>query len=189
MTLNQRRAADPVYPDVERANVILYRQTVGLLDKLDRARDRLDQVERLDLTAAYVRPATIAAARHRFTYYAAAAERAGLIRPMKGPTLADLTRSPADNHERQPRLPIDPDAGFPTMSAMEFAILRESIGTQQEVATELQTARKSIGRWERGDRPVPGIAAAAIKLLADVAKARRERTHAAVAEIMADASR
>jgi len=86
---------------------------------------------------------------------------------------------------RQSRLPIDPDAGFPTMPPEDFTRLRESIGTQVEVAVELRTARRTVGRWERGDRPVPGIAAVAIQLLADVAAERRKRTEDAVAGIMA----
>ena len=82
---------------------------------------------------------------------------------------------------------IDPDAGFPTMPAATFLALRESVGTQADVAVELQTARRTVGRWERGDRPVPGIAAVAMTLLADKARLRRELTAAAVRDIQPDA--
>lgn len=84
------------------------------------------------------------------------------------------------------RRPVDPDAGFPTMSAMEFTMKRESIGTQADVAIELQTARRTVGRWERGERPVPGIAAVAITLLAEKAALRRDLTAAAVRDMRAD---
>lgn len=79
----------------------------------------------------------------------------------------------------------DPDAGFPVMPAVDFLQLREACGTQMEVAVELMTSRKSLGRWERGERPVPGIAAAAIRLLAAEAARRAKRTRKAIADIAA----
>lgn len=104
--------------------------------------------------------------------------------------MTDASRSPADDHEagRQRRLPIDPDAGFPTMSRLDFVRLRERVGTQHEAAVEMQTARRTLGRWERGDRPIPGVAAVCIRLLAEEADRRRARTEAAVAEIVAERS-
>lgn len=104
--------------------------------------------------------------------------------------MTSTSRPPADDAKapRQGRLAIDPDAGFPTMPAEEFYALRVSIGEQKEVAIELETARRTLGRWERNERPVPGIAAVAIRLLAEKAAARRERTLEAVAGIMAEQS-
>lgn len=100
--------------------------------------------------------------------------------------MSSLERSPADEFEagRQPRLPtLDADAGFPTMPAFEFFELRERCGTQAEVAIELQTARRTMGRWERGERPVPGIAAVAIRMLAERVEARRKLTAEAISDI------
>ena len=99
--------------------------------------------------------------------------------------MTDPSQAIADDQGagRQRALPIDPDSGFPTMSCLEFVRLREAIGTQVEVAIELQTARRTLGRWERGDRPVPGIAAVAIRLLAEKAAARRDFTEAAIANM------
>ncbi len=71
------------------------------------------------------------------------------------------------------------------MSAGEFQTLRETIGTQESVADDLQTDRRTLGRWERGERPVPGIAAAAIRLLAQQAAANRAATLRAVSEMEA----
>jgi len=67
------------------------------------------------------------------------------------------------------------------MSAARFCAIRESIGSQEEVAKELYTARRTFGRWESGERPVPGIAAAAIELLAQAHRERQRRTQDAIA--------
>lgn len=75
------------------------------------------------------------------------------------------------------------------MSFVEFVKIRETIGTQADVATELETARRTFGRWERGERPVPGIAAAAIKLLAAEHQRRRARTQEAIALLSSDVAR
>lgn len=69
------------------------------------------------------------------------------------------------------------------MTAGEFLALRESIGTQESVADDLETDRRTLGRWERGERPVPGIAAAAIRLLAQDAASRRVATLRAVSDM------
>lgn len=69
------------------------------------------------------------------------------------------------------------------MTAVEFSAIRESIGSQEEVAKELYTARRTFGRWESGERPVPGIAAAAIELLAQAHRERQRRTREAIAAL------
>lgn len=80
-----------------------------------------------------------------------------------------------------------PEGGFPVMPALVFLQLREACGTQEEVALDLQTPRRTLGRWERGERAVPGVAAAAIRMLADKAQLRRDLTAAGLAAMKADA--
>lgn len=74
----------------------------------------------------------------------------------------------------------------PQMTAAEFMAHREAIGTQAEVAEQMETARKTVGRWERGERPVPGVASVCIRLLRARAEAAKRRTAEAARE-MADA--
>ena len=59
------------------------------------------------------------------------------------------------------------------MTAQEFETFRTSIGTQQEVADMMETARRSIIRWEKGERAIPGSAAVCIRLLAKKQKPRK----------------
>jgi DNA-binding transcriptional regulator YiaG len=72
---------------------------------------------------------------------------------------------------------------FPIMTAAEFERNRMAIGTQAEVADQMQTARKTVGRWERGDRPVPGVASVCIRLLRAQADEARSRTLEAAKEL------
>ena len=69
------------------------------------------------------------------------------------------------------------------MTKEEFTRLREQIGTQEEAAEEMDTSRRTIGRWERGERSIPGVAAVCVKLLAAQAETRRAATLAAAAEM------
>lgn len=62
------------------------------------------------------------------------------------------------------------------MTPAEFTALREKIGTQDEAATEMDTNRRTIGRWERGERSIPGVAAVCVRMLAERAQARRAAT-------------
>lgn len=71
---------------------------------------------------------------------------------------------------------------FEAMPAEEFRGHREAIGTQEEVEELMQTARRTLGRWERGERPVPGVASVCIRLLRRDAEGRKARTVAAVVE-------
>lgn len=73
----------------------------------------------------------------------------------------------------------------PVMTPVEFGRLRQQIGTQEEVADEMQTARRTLGRWESGERPVPGVAAVCIRELAKGAAARRADTLRAIQEMEA----
>lgn len=77
---------------------------------------------------------------------------------------------------------------FPRMSAAEFAAHRQAIGTQEEVSDLTETDRRTIGRWERGERPVPGIASVCIRLLRADAEKRKARTMAAAADMGAPAN-
>lgn len=72
---------------------------------------------------------------------------------------------------------------FPRMTAEEFGEHRQAIGTQEEVSELTETDRRTIGRWERGERPVPGIASVCIRLLRAQAVARKVRTVAAAREL------
>ncbi len=80
------------------------------------------------------------------------------------------------------------DEGFPSMPPATFAKLRELVGTQEETAMEMQTARRTIGRWERGDRAVPGAAAVCIRLLAEKALARKKFTAKVAREMIEQAA-
>lgn len=69
------------------------------------------------------------------------------------------------------------------MTAAAFLALRESVGTQEDVADAMETDRRTIGRWERGERPVPGVAAVCIRLLAQDKAMKRSATLEAVAKM------
>lgn len=69
------------------------------------------------------------------------------------------------------------------MTAAAFLALRESFGTQEEVADAMETDRRTIGRWERGERPVPGVAAVCIRLLVQDKEMKRTATLEAVAQM------
>lgn len=73
---------------------------------------------------------------------------------------------------------------FPQMTAEEFKAHRKAIGPQDEVADLMQSDRRTIGRWERGERPVSGPASVCIRLLRRDAEHRKARTAAAVAEAL-----
>lgn len=68
------------------------------------------------------------------------------------------------------------------MEASEFTIAREAIGTQADVADSMGRPRRTIGRWERGERAVP--AAAAVWIRREM-KAAAERRAATLAEAKA----
>lgn len=55
-----------------------------------------------------------------------------------------------------------------------FKTLREGIGTDVEVAAQMETTRSTIHRWENGKREIPGPARVLIQILADRAAAERQ---------------
>lgn len=59
------------------------------------------------------------------------------------------------------------------MEAAEFLIAREAIGTQADVADAMGRPRRTIGRWERGERAVP--AAARVWIRREVRKAQERK--------------
>lgn len=69
------------------------------------------------------------------------------------------------------------------MTAEELTILRPKIGSQEEVAESMGRARRTIGRWERGERPVPASAALWLRLEAKSTAERKAHTMATAAEI------
>lgn len=60
------------------------------------------------------------------------------------------------------------------MTPDEFKTLREDIGTDTEVAEQMETTRSTIHRWENGKREVPGPARVLIRILAERARAERQ---------------
>lgn len=69
------------------------------------------------------------------------------------------------------------------MTSLEFQALREQIGTQDEAAAEMETNRRTIGRWERGERTIPGVAAVCVRMLAERAQARKAATFEAARDL------
>lgn len=69
------------------------------------------------------------------------------------------------------------------MTPVEFESLRKKIGTQAEAAEEMDVNLRTIGRWERGQRPIPYIAALALRHLATEAEARKAATFDAAREM------
>ncbi len=69
------------------------------------------------------------------------------------------------------------------MTPAEFTALRERIGTQDEAAAEMESNRRTIGRWERGERTIPGVAAVCVRLLAERAEARKAATFEAARDM------
>lgn len=62
------------------------------------------------------------------------------------------------------------------MTAEEYRRLRQSLGTQKEVAEALGVARNTIARRERGELPIDGEAALAMRCLAEHAPPDPEDT-------------
>jgi DNA-binding XRE family transcriptional regulator len=82
-------------------------------------------------------------------------------------------------------MPFDPGEAERALKPGNFVAIRQTIGTQEEVAGELRISRKSIGRYEGGERRIPYSLAIAIVVLAVAAARRRETTVAALAELPA----
>lgn len=56
----------------------------------------------------------------------------------------------------------------PVMTREEFQAARTAAGlaTQEAVAAALEVDRRTVGRWERGDVPVPGPVRVALRCMA-----------------------
>ena len=59
------------------------------------------------------------------------------------------------------------------MTPEYFKTLRETIGSDTEVADAMETTRSTIHRWENGKREIPGPARVLIRILAERAEAER----------------
>lgn len=64
----------------------------------------------------------------------------------------------------------------PIMSAGEYRRLREVLGSQDEAAHDLGINRRTLGRYERGERPIPLLAALQIRRGVREASVRKART-------------
>lgn len=62
------------------------------------------------------------------------------------------------------------------MTAAEFLNCREAIGTQADVADAMGRPRRTIGRWERGEREVPAAARVWIRHETKAAAERKAKT-------------
>ena len=59
------------------------------------------------------------------------------------------------------------------MTPDDFKRMRETIGTDNEVADAMETTRSTIHRWENGKREIPGPARVLIRILAERAATER----------------
>lgn len=60
------------------------------------------------------------------------------------------------------------------MTPDDFKKMREAIGTDTEVAEQMETTRSTIHRWENGKREIPGPARVLIRILHDKALVERQ---------------
>ena len=60
------------------------------------------------------------------------------------------------------------------MTPDEFKRHRETIGSDTEVAEQMETTRSTIHRWENGKREIPGPARVLVRILAERAEAERQ---------------
>lgn len=67
-----------------------------------------------------------------------------------------------------------------TMPGHIFRKYREMIGTDTEVADQMETTRSTIHRWENDKREIPGPARVLIRILAEKALAEQEAEAAEV---------